>query len=149
MITAKQAAKYLVSLCDDDAGDSISNLKLQKLLYYSQGVHLALHGKRLFNEPIEAWMHGPVVPSIYHELKVFGSGAVEIDEGIDLDQVGDEERETLEEVFEVFGQFSAWKLRNMTHEEPPWRDTTQGLVIPRKKLRQYFRTLLEEEEDDE
>ena len=45
-------------------GELVSNLKLQKLLYYVQGFHLAVFGEPLFEEEIEAWMYGPVVPSV-------------------------------------------------------------------------------------
>jgi uncharacterized phage-associated protein len=59
MMPACSVAKYFVSLVDEEAGDSISNLKLQKLLYYAQGAHLALHNTPLFPEAIEAWTRGP------------------------------------------------------------------------------------------
>ena len=51
-ITASKAAKYILSLSDPDQGDIISNLKLQKLLYYTQGIHLAVYNKPLFDDPI-------------------------------------------------------------------------------------------------
>ena len=140
MLTALDVARYFVSQCDHDAGDNVSNLKLQKLLYYAQGVSLALHEQPLFSEHIEAWQHGPVVPSVYHALKVFGSGAVVLCEGVDFEKFDDETRSVLNEVFEVYGQFSAWKLRNMTHDEPPWAETPQGGVISQGKLKEYFKT---------
>ena len=65
MITARTAALYLLSKQDSEEPD-ISNLKLLKLLYYAQGTFLALYGRPLFNESIEAWLHGPVVPDVYH-----------------------------------------------------------------------------------
>ena len=70
MPSAVDVARYFLAQSDDDAGDIISNLKLQKLLYYAQGVTLALTGKPLFSDPIEAWQHGPVVPSVYRLYKV-------------------------------------------------------------------------------
>jgi hypothetical protein len=54
MMPAHDVAKYFVSLVDEEAGDSITNLKLQKLLYYAQGAHLALYDGPLFPERIEA-----------------------------------------------------------------------------------------------
>jgi uncharacterized phage-associated protein len=66
---AQDVAEYFLTLVDDEAGDSLSNLKLQKLVYYAQGFHLALTEKPLFDEAIEAWEHGPVVPGLYHKLK--------------------------------------------------------------------------------
>ena len=67
MLNCDDVAKYFLSLSDDSSGDYISNLKLQKLLYYAQGFHLAIFNKPLFNEPIEAWAHGPVVGSSYRK----------------------------------------------------------------------------------
>ena len=73
MIPAIEVARYFLSLTDEDAGELISNLKLQKLLYYAQGFHLVIYGEPLFPETIEAWAHGPVVTSVYHQYKEYGS----------------------------------------------------------------------------
>jgi uncharacterized phage-associated protein len=59
MLSAHQIAKYFVSLVDEEVGDSISNFKLQKLLYYAQREFLAFYNKPLFSEPIKGWAHGP------------------------------------------------------------------------------------------
>ena len=56
------ANKLLASATDYDGGELMSNMKLQKMLYYQQGYHLAAFGTPLFDEDIEAWMYGPVVP---------------------------------------------------------------------------------------
>jgi len=127
-MTAHEVARYFVSLVDEEAGDSITNLKLQKLLYYAQGVNLALNDVCLFPEPIEAWIHGPVVPKVYRAYKQHGGQAIPV-ERVNLEVYPKDTRELLDEVNEVFGQFSAAKLRAMTHNEPPWKDTPQGAVI--------------------
>jgi uncharacterized phage-associated protein len=67
MLSCHDVAKYFLSLTDEDAGDLISNLKLQKLVYYAQGFHLALYDELLFEETIEAWTHGPVIPEMKQE----------------------------------------------------------------------------------
>ncbi len=82
-MTAHEIAKYFVSLVDEEAGDSISNLKVQKLLYYAQGGYLAFHDEPLFPEAIKAWAHGPVVPQVYHEYKQYGAGPIPV-EPVDL-----------------------------------------------------------------
>ena len=141
MMPAHDVAKYFVSLVDDDAGDSISNLKLQKLLYYAQGAHLALHGGPLFPEPIEAWTHGPVVPYVYRQYKQHGGEPIPI-EKVDLNIYTGPVREVLDEVNEVFGQFSALKLRAMTHNEAPWMQTARGEVISLDIMREFFKTMV-------
>jgi uncharacterized phage-associated protein len=142
MLTCKDVAEYFLSLNDEDAGDLISNLKLQKLVYYAQGFHLALSGKPLFAERIEAWTHGPVCPDLYREYRVHGGNPIPRPAEIDFDKYGAETRELLDEVYHVYGQYSAWKLRNMTHEEAPWKDASPGETISHESLREYFRTQL-------
>jgi uncharacterized phage-associated protein len=141
MMPAHDVAKYFVSLVDEEAGDSITNLKLQKLLYYAQGAHLALHDAPLFPERIEAWTHGPVVPDVYHRYKQHGSEPIPVEQ-IDLNAYNAQVREVLDEVNEVFGQFSALKLRAMTHNEPPWIKTPQGETIPLDLMKEFFKTMV-------
>jgi uncharacterized phage-associated protein len=71
-LTAMAVAEYFLTLQEEEAGDLISHMKLQELLYYAQGLHLALNGRPLFDDTIEAWTHGPVVPTVYREFKRFG-----------------------------------------------------------------------------
>jgi uncharacterized phage-associated protein len=117
-------ADYFRSRTDADVGEVISNLKLQKLCYYAGGVMAALRKddcKPLFSDPIEAWQHGPVVPSQYHRFKEYGSnGLPPPANDLDFDEIDDADKAVLDDVFNYYGQYSAWKLRNMTHDEAPW-----------------------------
>src|SRR6266446_3445682 len=79
MTTASILAKYIIASCSDD-GKSVTNLKLQKLLYYAQAWKLALHGKPLFNDRIEAWVHGPVVPVVFREYRDFKWAPLPVDQ---------------------------------------------------------------------
>lgn len=142
MLSCHDVAKYFLAQTDEDAGDLISNLKLQKLLYYAQGFHLALYDEPLFAEPIEAWTHGPVVPEVYHEYKNFGSDAIPIPEDIDFSKFNEQTVDLLNEVYNVYGQFSAWKLRNLTHNEEPWKDANIGDIITSESLKKHFKTQL-------
>lgn len=146
--TAMDVAKYLLSMQDDDAGESITNLKLQKLLYYCQGFHLAIFGEPLFEDQVAAWDHGPVVPNVYHVYKDRGRDALPI-EPFEPDVVlTADQRDLIDEVYKVYGQFSAWKLRNMTHEEMPWKKTyDEGRpIIRHEDLTTYFSTQLRRDE---
>lgn len=145
MASVIDVGKYFLSLADEDAGDLISNLKLQKLAYYAQGFHLAVLGRPLFDAPIEAWTHGPVVPDLYHAYKAHGSEAIPAPVGFDPLVLDADSRELLDEVHSVYGQYSAWKLRNMTHEESPWVDAYRsgpGSVIQNDRLKDFFATLV-------
>jgi uncharacterized phage-associated protein len=140
MISVSTVAKYLLTFNDPEEGEAITHLKLQKLLYYSQGINLALTGKPLFAEDIKAWKHGPVVESIYHEYKDFGSNGIPAPCDFDFTQISSEQQDILKEVYTVYGQFSAWKLRQMTHDEPPWKNTPLNEVISKESLKEYFKT---------
>lgn len=144
MLTCFDVADYFLSRCDEDSGDTISNLKLQKLVYYAQGFSLVLLDKPLFGEKIEAWMHGPVVPDLYRRFKQHGNSALPVPEQLDLAKYTEDEIELLDEVYKVYGQFSAWKLRNMTHEETPWKENyiegVGGFEISADDMVEYFAT---------
>ena len=140
-LTAQNIAEYFLSLCSDDCGDNISNLKLQKLVYYAQGFNLAFNGKALFKEDIFAWQHGPVVPSLYRKYSCYGNGAIPVPQ-IDFSLYSKAVKELLDEIWKVFGQFSAWKLRNMTHEELPWKNTPLNEVISHEIMENYFKGLI-------
>jgi uncharacterized phage-associated protein len=146
MATVFEVANYFLSLADEEAGDLVSNLKLQKLVYYAQGFHLALFDRPLFDDPIEAWTHGPVVPTLYHRFKDYGFGHIPRPVEFDPATIDGRTRELLDEVHNVYGQYSAWKLRNMTHEEAPWLEAYRmlpGSVIPHDSMSRYFKTLLQ------
>lgn len=129
-------------LCLDrlNDGEGITNLKLQKLVYYAQGFHLAIFDAPLFYENIEAWTHGPVSPDLYVKYKGAGRGLLSVDDDFDPSVLTDDEKGLIDEVYDVFGQFSAWKLRNMTHEEMPWMEHEASAdVIPHDEMREYFK----------
>lgn len=144
MLTSKQVADYFLTLVDAEAGDSLSNLKLQKLVYYAQGFSLVLRGEPLFNEEIQAWQHGPAIPKLYWHFKQRGSDPVPPPQnGISRDEYPADVRELLDEVYSVYGQFSASRLRNMTHEELPWIEAMEfgpSAPISLATMKDYFAT---------
>ncbi len=72
MKSAYDIANYFLKLSDEDSGERLSNMKLQELLYYAQGFHIALHDIPLFEDSILAWIHGPVVAKESYEYKKHG-----------------------------------------------------------------------------
>lgn len=136
-------AEYLLWLDVEHGGDGISNMKLQKLAYYAQGFHLALFDEPLFDECIEAWDHGPVVPPLYSVYKA--NGRSPIDPPSHVPSLDERTSGLLDEVFDVYGRYSAWHLRSMTHDESPWKDhyspeREADKVIPHEALTRYFKT---------
>ncbi|MCP3680124.1 MAG: DUF4065 domain-containing protein [Gammaproteobacteria bacterium] len=84
MLSAIDIAKYILSKSQPEDGDIISNLKLQKMLYYSQGFHLAIHKKPLFSDEISHWNHGPVVPTVYAIYQKYAASALPIPDDFDV-----------------------------------------------------------------
>lgn len=143
MHTALQVAQWFLAhnriATADEGAEYISNLKLQKLLYYAQGCFLAVTDRPLFSDSIVAWQHGPVVESVYHQYKCNGANGIPFEDDFDFSKFTAEENDLLEEVYDTFGQYSAWKLRNMTHEEIPWASTPQNSEIPQSVIKQFFK----------
>lgn len=129
-------------------GSFISNLKLQKLLYYAHAWHLAIHDEALFAERIEAWVHGPVVPSIYRRFKRHGFR--NIDEAIRRPELGTSTANFLDELLRQYLPFDAYALELMTHQEEPWLDARGGAPPDRRSraqitdsaIKRYFRARL-------
>jgi len=101
-----------------------------------------MYDKPLFSEPIEHWEHGPVVPAMYHRYKSNGREVIPFPETVDESIFSPEQRELIEEVFEVYGQYSAWRLRDLTHDEPPYTQTRNNEVIGWDLMKSYFKTQL-------
>ena len=123
---------------ENGSADYISNMKLQKLLYYAQGASLALLDKPIFNDEILAWEHGPVVRTVYRAYKSNGSNGIEYG-GDYCGSIKEEDENILEQVYNIFGQYSASGLRNMTHRETPWLETNRNNVISLDLIKNYFK----------
>jgi len=143
MYTANKIAEWFLAFnrmkMHDEDSDYISNLKLQKLVYYAQGTYFAETGSRLFDDAILAWQHGPVVESLYQEYKHNGAQGIEFTKEFNFDDFDTETQTILEDVYNVFGKFSAWGLREMSHGETPWQETKQGEEINVNSIRDYFK----------
>lgn len=132
-------ANVFLKLSQPELGDGLTNLKLQKLVYYAQGFSLAVNDHPLFAEDIVAWEHGPVVRELYAIYRELGSGTIPVpDVALNIDK---DDLALIEEVNNVYGQFSAWKLRDMTHQERPWVETPRDQVISHELMKEYFSTL--------
>jgi uncharacterized phage-associated protein len=148
-------AKYFIYQANE-VGSFISNLKLQKLVFYSQAWHLALFGEPLFEEDFEAWIHGPVEPNLYREYKRFGSKPIELDVSRDiLKEFSEEKIEFLNEVRDNYLGYDAFELEMMTHREDPWIDARKGLsidqesnnIISKEAMKKFYFERVDEEED--
>ncbi|WP_434813796.1 Panacea domain-containing protein [Bacillus halotolerans] len=144
--TANEISKWFLirnnSAINEFDAEALTHLKLQKLLYYAQGIHLAHLSEPLFEDELLSWEHGPVAPRVYDVYK--GKKEIEFSPSEhDLEifrkiQADEDARNVLETVYEHYGRFSAWHLRNMTHEERPWLETARNDVIDQELIREFF-----------
>ena len=114
----------------------ITQLKLQKLLYYVQGIALMVYNEPAFNSGIYNWSYGPVIKDIYNEYKKNGKDPIvnsqnniEVSEGL---------LRIIEIVIESYGQMEALKLIEYTNKEDPWLNTVRDSEIPIEKIKEYF-----------
>lgn len=133
-------AKKIICKTDVEHGDTLSNLKLQKLLYYMQGFHLAFFDEPFFNESIEAWTYGPVVPVVFQEFKKYKKDSINPDNYHDDLVLTDDEQQMFDMVYSEYNRYSAVALMNMTHTEGPWKNHGIGDVITNEELRAFFLT---------
>lgn len=142
MATAFDVAEFLLYLDSIEEGsEGISNMKLQKLAYYSQGFYLALFNKPLFDNPIEAWVHGPVVVDLYHKYKEYDRNSIPFNVISYDSPLVKNEKSLIARVYEVFGKYSAAQLRHMTHQEPIWKSHEfSASEITHDEMKAYFKT---------
>lgn len=132
----EELTKYLLYRHAYD-GEPITNLKMQKLLYYVYVWYLVKKGERCFDEKFQAWPIGPVLQSVYDKLKVYGSSPIDVDfsdikSNKDVEKlrasIGKDLVEIADEVYEKYGLLSAFELVNLTHNELPWKNARAGLA---------------------
>lgn len=104
---------------------SMSSMKLQKLVYYSQAWHLVWDEEPLFDDEIQAWANGPVVRSLFAKHR--GRFTVAEWPWGDPDALTKAERGTVDAVLENYGRLSGRTLSALTHSERPWLEARKGL----------------------
>ena len=109
---------FVNNLTDLAAGEVVTHLQVQKLLYFAQAWHMMVLERPLFEEDMQAWPHGPVVPSVWHEFKRFSWNPIQ--QGGATDGIAEDSLSILAQVCDTYGAFGAKKLEAMTHSESPW-----------------------------
>ena len=146
-VTANMVADYFLYTAHD-CGDLLTNLKLQKLVYYAQAWHLALYDEPLFEEHFEAWIHGPVQPELYRRFREYGWDR--IGENPDKPKLSQLVKDLLDEILNIYDRFTARDLERMTHREEPWIEARDGApiedpsnnTISTDTMSKYFKTRL-------
>ncbi len=121
-------------------GDTISHKKLQKLIYYVEAWNLVHLKNPIVDENFEAWVHGPVIPELYHELKEFGFNNLhivndefdsvdqEIDAIIAKNNISEDQLELIYSVLNKYGSLNSLELELLTHNEAPWIEAREGFA---------------------
>ncbi|MBI3335487.1 MAG: SocA family protein [Candidatus Portnoybacteria bacterium] len=125
-LKVQDVGRYFLYLAGQEK-EPITNKKLQKLVYYAQAWSLVLNNQRLFSEPIEAWVHGPAVRSLYAQYKKFGFEPIQEEVKSDSIKISEKTKEFLNTVWKAYGKLDAGYLEMLTHSEKPWREARRGL----------------------
>ena len=171
--SAKAVANYFLDVARRD-GRSLDPMQVQKLVYFAHGWHLALTGRPLIKEKVEAWPFGPVIRSLFHEFKRWGSGPIQElatqpakvggltfgshPVSMDEEATNDDELATakrvLDRVWDVYGRFSGIKLSEITHHsDSPWFEVRRAhpgerdVEIPNDSLQRFFSHRIDRERD--
>jgi len=144
-------ADYFIGLANE-TGSLITNLKLQKIVYYAQAWSLAINNKELFSDDFEAWVHGPVLSNLYKKYQTFKWNPIskdvklsEVKKSLDQKTIS-----LLEEVTRVYFELDAYKLERLTHLEEPWLEARGAIAenepcknrISKKTMKRYYTSLL-------
>lgn len=138
-MTANQISDYVISLTQNNPEENLTNLKLQKILYYLQGYYLAIYNEPIFEDEIEAWKYGPVINGVYHSYKVYGDNSIIVpDYNFNFNYLSNTQKQFINKVYSYFRQFSAIKLMELTHSEFPWIKTYGKCSVMSKSLLKDF-----------
>jgi len=132
------AKKYFINELKPDT------LKLQKLLYFTQGISFCMNDEEFFEEQFSAWVHGPVIPSVYHQYKHYGYNPIDVK--YSLPEITDKQMQTLKYVKDNYGIYDGKYLEELTHTQTPWLYARQGLDpderddknMPKEIIADYF-----------
>lgn len=142
MLKPLDIAAYIVKL-SNEIGEPMTNMKLQKLVYYTFVWYAVEKNKRLFKEGIKAWKYGPVVTSVYEAYKDYGADVIKETKGGNPESLDSFTKFLIEDVFKVYGNKSAIELMDLAHSEAPWRDTfdpkDQSKVIPFEAIVSFYK----------
>lgn len=130
--------------------EEVTPLMLQKLLYFIQGVSLAIYHTAMFDEDCEAWVHGPVYPGVYSMFRDFKYNPIEDTRFAILKNtkghLTDAQMHVIDLVTQTFGAYSGKTLEGITHKESPWQSAREGyadgipsnVIIPKDDIKLYF-----------
>ena len=140
MYSAYSISKYIINWCNDNS-IRITNLKLQKLLYFLQGEIVKITGNQLIKEDFYAWKLGPVIPEVYKIFSIYSSSTIPKQDLILLNEPQLEKN--INHILLKYAKKSAWDLVDLSHCQDPWKYNYQifgdGAMIPFKSIENFFK----------
>lgn len=124
-----------------DHGKAITNLKLQKILYYVQMRSLQENGCALFEEDFQAWRHGPVVPEIYEAFRKYVSGDIDYEDPVlkqSTVEIKPDQKNLITSIVAPTLDVDAWDMVYKTHNTKPWKDCyipNANCIISKDRIR--------------
>lgn len=142
---ARQVANWFVARAVRD-GRPLSIMSLLKLTYIAHGWHLEMQDAPLFDNRIEAWQYGPVIPDVYNTFRRQGIDVKEPVRSVPTCTFDPEDESLLEQVWTIYGKLPAFKLSDLTHVSGgPWDIATQTggyyAPIPNDLIKQHYAVL--------
>lgn len=140
MYNALDVAHYIIKRCND-TGQLVSNLKLQKILYFVQAEFLVATGDACYREQIEAWDFGPVVPEVYRRYKSYGSAGIPYYCNDSMIPISNIDQELMNAIIDKCAGYSASQLVEISHHQDPWRDAYKpyrNCPISNDSIKRYF-----------
>lgn len=118
--------------------EKISNLRLQKILFFLYGYYWKETNKEIININFEAWTYGPVVKPLYNFLKDCGSNGIAIDRFQEFDSPK-YDKKIFEKILNHLSQFSTMRLVSASHDTEPWLKTPNSCIIDNKLIKKWFK----------
>lgn len=140
---ATDVADFFISLGNAENEDPMTNMRINKLMYFAQGWHLQRFGKPLFSEPIKAWKYGPVIESIYGKYHSYGRNIItESSPKFNISSFSAEDIQLILDVYNKYRGLSTSRLVEKSHEEnTPWAkiyEEGKNKTIPNSLIKEYF-----------
>lgn len=141
MYSAHDIAITVINWCNY-YGIDITNLKLQKLLYFLQGEYTKAKHSRLIKEDFFAWQLGPVIPSVYSEYAMYSSSAIPSTKNENSISFTKEQAIIIDAALRKYARMSTWGLVELSHRQDPWKYNYQifgdKAIIPFESIERYF-----------
>lgn len=143
MAKLRDVANFFIEWANNCEDEAMTNMRLNKLVYYAQGHSLAENSKELFEDDIQAWKYGPIVPELYKQYSKYGKKPISgIDPDYSVDNLTREEQLLLSDILFNYGMYSGMYLSNLTHKKgTPWEEVykeNENNVITKDEMKKFF-----------